>query len=145
MPKFTREQLLESAHQRILANAVLHIDGEYNYECLLVQHRDGIQIKKNGNAYCSFGHQTNALVHRVVYEYHYGLIPQGLEVSHLCGNGVCVKLSHLHLEDHTYNISRIGCPGYCYSELDPTRLYLCCNHLPHCKKITKVPLTVRMR
>jgi Zinc-binding loop region of homing endonuclease len=34
---------------------------------------------------------------------------QGLEISHLCSNRKCIARTHLSLESHEYNLSRIGC------------------------------------
>lgn len=37
--------------------------------------------------------------HRVLYEIHYGSIPKGKTISHLCGNRLCMNIRHLKLSD----------------------------------------------
>lgn len=64
----------------------------------------------------------NALVHRLIYEWHKGLIPDGMEVDHLCRNKRCCNPAHLevvtrhenlrrHHEDDMGNVYRPG--AYC--------------------------------
>ena len=36
-------------------------------------------------------------VHRVVWEHHYGPIPDGLTIDHMCGFHRCVNIDHLRL------------------------------------------------
>ena len=50
-------------------------------------------------------------VHRATYmvkinSYH---VPEGLDVSHLCGHSLCCNPNHLYLEPHHINNNRIHC------------------------------------
>jgi hypothetical protein len=57
-----------------------------------------------------------------------------LEWSHLCGNANCVRPSHIHLEDHNMNMSRIYCCGLIYNP-DKDQVSIVCNHDPVCKRV----------
>jgi len=46
----------------------------------------------------------------VVYELAHGPVPEGLEVSHLCGNEWCVNPDHLLAETHSENMLRARHP-----------------------------------
>lgn len=46
------------------------------------------------------------LAHRVVYEWLVGLIPEGLELDHLCRNPSCVRPDHLEIVTHAENVRR---------------------------------------
>lgn len=46
------------------------------------------------------------LVHRAVYEFFHGPIPDGHEVDHLCSIRRCVNPAHLDACDHRENIMR---------------------------------------
>lgn len=48
------------------------------------------------------GHPVYA--HRFSYEYHYGSIPTGLEVDHLCYRRSCVNPIHLRVITHAENL-----------------------------------------
>jgi len=45
-------------------------------------------------------------VHRIFYEHHKGLIPNGLEIDHLCSVRDCVNPLHLEAVTHSVNIAR---------------------------------------
>lgn len=47
----------------------------------------------------------NKLVHRLIYELHYGPIPIGMEIAHKCDCRNCCEISHLFLTDHKGNMT----------------------------------------
>jgi hypothetical protein len=65
----------------------------------------------------------------------YGQQP-GKDVSHMCGNPLCVRPSHLVWESHSQNMSRIGCPGVIYHVYNDRFFDEACSHTPRCKKVT---------
>ena len=79
------------------------------------------------------GSQSIEIIHRVAYMLHHRIVkedvqrlaPDGsaLDVSHTCNNKCCIKPSHLVLEKHQTNMSRIHCFGH--------NLYVC-THKPPC-------------
>lgn len=59
---------------------------------------------KNGVGYGAIRIQDKQqLAHRVSFEWHYGPIPAGSEVDHLCHNTACVNPSHLRLATSAIN------------------------------------------
>lgn len=53
-------------------------------------------IRKNGYAcFAGEGGKTKILVHRFSYELHWGPIPEGLEIDHMCRVKHCVNPHHL--------------------------------------------------
>jgi len=103
------DKKLEACYKRIM-NSTTDVE-KPKHSCKVVKKSIGISIKKNKNAYANLGKQK-VLVHRVVYEYINGKLDINKEISHLCGNHLCVKESHLIQETHSNNMSRIGCPGW---------------------------------
>lgn len=59
------------------------------------------------NGYGSFG---QGKAHRYAYESVNGLIPEGLEIDHLCRVRSCVRPDHLEAVTKTINILRSDCP-----------------------------------
>lgn len=57
------------------------------------------------------------LVHRVVFEYFNGMIPEGLVIDHLCRTQLCVNPSHLEPVTQAENVRRgyvaRGLPSEC--------------------------------
>jgi hypothetical protein len=49
--------------------------------------------------------------HRFAYEEVKGIIPDGLEIDHLCRNKICVNPNHLEVVTRTENIKRGILPG----------------------------------
>lgn len=53
------------------------------------------------------------MAHQAAYVAHYGRVPDGLEISHECGqdhyeNGHCVNVRHLHARTHSENHQRMS-------------------------------------
>jgi len=62
---------------------------------------------RSGNGYGGFylsGRKVKA--HRFAYETLIGIIPEGLEIDHLCRNRKCVNPSHMELVTRSENIRR---------------------------------------
>jgi len=51
------------------------------------------------------------LAHRVAYQLYKGLIPEGLELDHLCRTPLCVNPDHLEAVSHRENVKRGNSPG----------------------------------
>lgn len=50
--------------------------------------------------------RTHIYVHRLVWEMSHGVIPDGMDIDHLCYNRNCIRPSHLELVTHDENIRR---------------------------------------
>lgn len=58
----------------------------------------------DGYGWLSVGGRTRSL-HRWVYEYHYGKIPDGYNVCHRCDRPNCVEPTHLWIGTQSQNIA----------------------------------------
>lgn len=67
------------------------------------------------------------------------LLYNDLGISHLCHNGSCVKIEHLHEESHADNMARIGCPGWLQFGSYTGSLVSACTRTPHCIEVTRMP------
>ena len=56
--------------------------------------------------YTPAGHPKTMHVHRYSYELHVGLIPEGMDLDHLCRNRLCVRPDHLQPVTRRENIAR---------------------------------------
>ena len=60
----------------------------------------------NRNGYGLFYLSKTRAAHRVSYEFFVGLIPEGLQIDHLCRNRACVNIEHLEIVTHRENCLR---------------------------------------
>lgn len=75
---------------------------------------------RNNSGYGTFaaGGRRSTTAHRWSYEHHYGPIPTGLQIDHLCRNPLCVNPDHLeavtpltNLKRGTGSASKTHCPA----------------------------------
>lgn len=67
---------------------------------------DGPTFETHGNVYGRLPGKKMIVAHRVAYEKHYGRIPDGLVIDHLCRNGLCINPVHLEAVPNVVNIMR---------------------------------------
>lgn len=63
----------------------------------------GAVARKTGYGRFTVNNQKRVGAHQFAYEMVYGLVPQGLEVDHLCRNRRCVNPTHLEAVSHREN------------------------------------------
>jgi len=111
---------------------------EQLWECWTVDPKatQGIDETATGYPRISFrGGKVQTHVFTWCY-YHPGTLPNG-DVSHLCGNALCIRPSHLHDEAHDVNMSRIHCVGYIY-DVRRRSHHKVCMHNPPCLRVRGV-------
>lgn len=97
----------------------------------------GSGFHRQGDYYrCNYS-GTKPFAHRLVFEAYnpdVELSSNGLEVSHLCGNGLCCNPTHLRGESRQTNIDRRSCIGYVVYPLEyhQARYLQVCAHQPPC-------------
>ena len=67
-------------------------------------------VRSNGYAYITCGSKL-LLVHRLMYEWFVGPIPEGLELDHLCRVTRCAAPAHLEAVTHRVNMLRSKTPA----------------------------------
>ena len=89
----------------------------------------GVDSPKSGYKRVNFGGKKH-MAHVLAYKAAHGSVPDGLDVSHLCGNAGCCAPSHLVAEDRASNIARRGCRGMIRTP--EGTWYSTCPHEPKC-------------
>ena len=60
-----------------------------------------------------FRHPRKMYAHRVAYMTHHGTaLPSNCDISHLCHNSLCVKVSHMSCDPHAINNNRQHCKKF---------------------------------
>jgi len=102
--------------------------------------------KKNGYVQLTFGSLLNGytprpyMAHQIVWMHHSGEEPpnprkDGLNLSHLCCNSLCLRTDHIYREETGINNRRKGCVVYidCVEEkCEHHGIIYVCNHEPRC-------------
>ena len=107
----------------------------------------GARSGRGWKQYGSFWNGTKLIcAHRYAYEYKNGVIPEGLQLDHLCRHRLCVNPMHLELVTNQencqrgntglHNLIKFCCPkGHKYSPQN-TYLYHCLSgHIKRCCRI----------
>jgi hypothetical protein len=105
-----------SPRDRLLAKAVVDLDGPRTVDDAPCWNWRGARNKKG---YGRFGYQgRTAYPHRLMYIWTYGVIPDGLEIDHLCRNASCVNPAHL--EAVTGQVNMLRAPTIAKANADKT-------------------------
>ena len=94
---FCRKRV-KTTHERFESMALIVASGCWEWQ--------GPLNKPNG--YGRFFHDglSNDYCHIYSYRYHYGPIPEGCEIDHLCNNRRCCNPKHLDAVTHGVNVQR---------------------------------------
>lgn len=131
----SKEQERNAALQWLEQKMQNETDASGYFVCYTIPASKGVDITPAG--YRRFSHlRRKVLVHKFVYEHSNPPVAEGEQISHLCGNAACCRLSHLIKETRQENMSRIGCMGY--FQVPDGSLFQACQHRPPCKKVTRV-------
>lgn len=98
------KRFIHNHHNRLRYNTYTERDGGYGTPCWMYES----QPSKAGRypVLCRDGERRAA--HRWYYEQAKGLIPEGLQLDHLCCNTLCVNPDHLEVVTAKENIRRAG-------------------------------------
>jgi len=128
------EQDLDDTYAWLITNTkVQHSVGGGHFKCWIIDiDATGMQPQSSGYVRISFC-GIYYMAHIFAWIYHNPGKMLENDISHLCGNQLCVR--HVHDESHEYNISRKGCLGYLIDSNGHDILQYC-THIPPCKKTT---------